>query len=90
MQLIFFRLHLVLHACVARFDVTGTAQKFLESKRGLTVVASGSGGASTPHAILSIISCWAAANGRDVSASVALEGYDTILSGAGLHPLEFS
>ena len=25
----FFRLHLVLHACAARFDVTGTAQKFL-------------------------------------------------------------
>ena len=28
-QLVFFRLHLVLHACAARFDVMGTAQKFL-------------------------------------------------------------
>ena len=25
----FFRLHLVLHACVARFDVTSTVQNFL-------------------------------------------------------------
>jgi len=34
-QLVFFRLHLVLHACAARFDVTGTAQNFLESKQAL-------------------------------------------------------
>ena len=26
----FFRLHLVLHACVARFDVTSTVQNFLD------------------------------------------------------------
>ena len=36
MQLVFFSLHLVLHACTARFDVTNTAQKFLESKQALT------------------------------------------------------
>ena len=35
MQLVFFRLYLVLHACAARFDVTGTAQNFLESKPAL-------------------------------------------------------
>ena len=26
----FFRLHLVLHACAVRFDVTDTAQNFLD------------------------------------------------------------
>ena len=35
MQLVFFRLYLVLHTCAARFDVTGTAQNFLESKEAL-------------------------------------------------------
>jgi len=34
-QLIFFRLYLVLHAYAARFDVTDTAQNFLESKHSL-------------------------------------------------------
>ena len=42
MQLVFFRLHLVLHACAARFDVTGAAQNFLESKRGLSWVPAAS------------------------------------------------
>ena len=36
MQLVFFRLHLVLHTCAARFDVTDTAQNFLESKQALS------------------------------------------------------
>ena len=29
-QLVFFHLHLILHVCAARFDVTVTAQKFLD------------------------------------------------------------
>ena len=35
MQLVFFRPHLVLHACAARFDVMGTAQKILGTKHAL-------------------------------------------------------
>ena len=31
----FFQLHLLLHACVERFDVTGIVGKFLGTKRGL-------------------------------------------------------
>jgi hypothetical protein len=30
-QLVIFYLHLILHTCVQRFDVTGTAQTFLAS-----------------------------------------------------------
>ena len=35
MQLVFFRLHLVLHACAAKFDVMDTAQIFLNLNRPL-------------------------------------------------------
>ena len=31
----FFQLHLMLHACVRRFDVTGTVGNFLGTKHGL-------------------------------------------------------
>ena len=31
----FFQLHLMLHACVRRFDVTGTVGNFLGTKQGL-------------------------------------------------------
>jgi len=33
----FFRLHLVLYACAARFDVTSAAQNFLETKQALNI-----------------------------------------------------
>ena len=36
MELVFFRLHLVLHIYAARFDMIGTAQIFLESKQALS------------------------------------------------------
>ena len=32
----FFQLHLILHACVRKFDVTGTAQTFLGTKHPLS------------------------------------------------------
>ena len=31
----FFQLHLMLHACVQRFDVMGTVEIFFETKHGL-------------------------------------------------------
>ena len=33
----FFQLHLMLHACVERFDVMGTVGKILKTKRGLKI-----------------------------------------------------
>ena len=33
----FFQLHLMLHACVQRFDMTGTVENFLRTKQGLGV-----------------------------------------------------
>ena len=39
MQLVFFRLHLVLHACTTRFDVMSTTQKILGTKHALSLVA---------------------------------------------------
>ena len=41
MQLVFFRLYLVLHACAARFDVMGTTQNLLESKHALILCRQG-------------------------------------------------
>ena len=38
MQLVFFRLHLVLHAYAAKFDVMVTTQNFLGTKQALNSV----------------------------------------------------
>ena len=34
----FFQLYLILHTCIRKFDVTGTAQIFLGTKRSLTLL----------------------------------------------------
>ena len=34
----FFQLHLMLHACVRRFDVTGIVGNFFRTKQGLNVL----------------------------------------------------
>ena len=57
MQLVFFYLHLVLHACAARFDVTGTAQNFLESKQALILVALAVAELSVCQVISIVFSC---------------------------------
>ena len=35
-----FQLHLMLHACVQKFDVMGTVEIFLETKQGLNEASS--------------------------------------------------
>ena len=35
----FFKKYLMLYACVRRFDVTDTVEKFLGTKRGLSTIA---------------------------------------------------
>ena len=40
----FFQLHLMLHTCVRKFDVTGTAQTFLGTKRSLSAISVSVGG----------------------------------------------
>ena len=47
----FFQLHLIFHACVERFDVTGTVGKILGTKRDLCIFGKGSGQTCTHRVI---------------------------------------
>ena len=74
MQLFFFRLHLVLHACAARFDVTRTAQNFLESKQ-----AQRRNGAPVRQSSVAVVGrcvrhrSWASTRGRPCSCQFAMD-----------------